>query len=211
MSWISVLQGTATWLPFLATDVGTGNPRTGITFNQVNVSYKKSTGSSFGTKVLTGPDFREIGLGIYEILFSSAELDTLGSFLYVIVGNGSLPLPEIKQYVGQADVQSASAFTPGTVALPLNTLTGNLIDLGGQALTGVAVSARVLSAPTILGTTPNIGGVDTSVISTKTDTGGFFALSILQGAVVDITIPRMNYRRTLTVPANGTDILFDIP
>lgn len=211
MSCTQVQQGTATWLPFIATDVGTGDPRTGITYTQIDVSYKKSVDSSFTSKVLTGPEFREIGLGVYEILFSLSELDTLGTFIFVVNGNGLLPLPAIKQFVGQAFILSASAYIPGTIALPTNILTGNLIDLGGDALAGEAVSARVLSAPSILGNVPNIGGIGTGQISAVTDAGGFFALEVLQGAVVDITIPVINYRRTLTVPANGTDVLFDIP
>ncbi len=211
MACVTVLQGTATWLAFIATDEGTGAPRTGITFNQVDVSFKKSTDSSFTIKVWTAPDFREIGFGVYEVLFSSANLDTIGSFIYVVNGNGVLPLPLIRQFVGQALVQSASAFTPGTVALPTNVLTGNLITLGGIALPSEAVSARIISAPSIIGNTPNLGGIGTSQVSSLTDSGGFFALDVLQGAVIDITIPVINYRRTLTVPLNSTDVLFDIP
>jgi len=213
MSCIRVLQGTATWLPFIAVDVGTGDPRTGILFNQIDVSFKKATDLTFTLKTLTGPptDFRENGNGLYEILFSSVELGVLGSFFYVINGNGLLPVPAIRQFVGQAFVESSSTYTPGTISLPTNVITGNLIDLNGNAMAGKAISARVLSAPTILGTNPNIGGVGVDIISAKTDSGGFFAIELLQGAVVDITIPTVNYRRTLTVPANGTDVLFDIP
>lgn len=211
MSCTTVLQGTATWLQFVATDTGTGNPRTGIVFSEIDVSYKKSVDSSFSVKVLSGPDFREIGLGVYEVLFSSAELNTLGSFIYVINGNGSLALPAIKQYVGNAFVQSASAYTPGTIALATNVLTGNLVNLSGVALADEAVSARIISAPTIIGTSPNIGSIGTDIVSAQTDTGGFFALEVLQGAVIDVVIPATGFRRTLTVPANGTDVLFDIP
>jgi len=212
MACIRILQGTPTWLPVVASDVGTGDPRTGILFNQLDVSYKRSTDPAFLVKTLTGPaDFRENGNGVYEILFSGTELGTLGSFIYVVNSNGALPAPAIRQYLGQAFVESSSTYTPGTIALPTNVLTGNLVDLSGNALVGEAVSARVLSAPNILGTSPNLGGIGTNIVSVQTDSGGFFALEVLQGAVVDIVIPAVNYRRTLTVPANGTDLLFDLP
>jgi len=213
MACTQVLQGNPTWLPFIASDVGTGDPRTGITFNQIDVSYKKSSQTSFTLKILTGPptDFREIGLGVYEILFSAAELDTLGTFIFVINGNGALPAPAILQFVGQALVLTSSAYTPGTISLDTNILTGNLVDLQGSALVGEAVSARVLSSPTVMGAAPNLGGVGTNVITSQTDSGGFFALEVLQNAVIDVVIPAVNYRRTLTVPANSTDLLFDIP
>lgn len=211
MACITVEQTVATWLPFIATDTGTGDPRTGIVFTQVDVSYKKSTDSTFTSKVLTAPEFREIGLGVYEILFTGLELDTLGTFIYVVNNNGALPLPNIKQFVGQAFIQATAAYVPGTISLDTNILTGNLIDLSGAAITGASVSARVLEAPSIIGSSPNIGGIGTSIISAVTDSGGFFALELVQTAVVDVTIPSVNYRRTLTVPANSTDVLFEIP
>jgi hypothetical protein len=211
MSYIAVLQGTPTWLPLIAVNVNDGIPRTGITFNQLDVSFKKSTQSVFSSKVLNLSNFRENGSGIYEIQFSNLELDTVGSFIYVVLNNITLPLPAIRQFVGQAVVQSSSTFTPGTISLPTNLITGNLIDLAGDPLIGESVSARIMSAPTIIGITPNIGGVATDIIATKTDASGFFALEVLQRAVIDITIPVINYRRTLTVPTNVTDRLFDIP
>ena len=213
MSCIKILQGTPTWLPFIAADVGTGDPRTGILFNQIDVSFKKYGDPSFSLKVLSGPptDFRENGNGVYEILFSATELAVLGSFLYVVNGNGALPTPDIRQFVGQAYVESSGSYVPGTIALPTNTLTGNLINLHGGALAGEAVSARIVSAPSIEGASPNIGGVSMDVISTVTDQSGFFALEVLQGAVIDVVIPVINYRRTLTVPSNSSDKLFEIP
>lgn len=211
MSYIAVLQGTPTWLPFIAVDASTGSPRTGIIFSQVDVAYKKSNQSIFQTKVLLITDFRENGNGVYEILFSASQLDTEGSFLYVVNGNGSLPLPSIKQFIGQAVVQRSEHYTPGAITLNTNALTGNLVDLKGVALVDVAVSARVLEAPEILGTNPNVGGIGTDLLSVRTDSSGFFALEVLQNSLIDITIPRIGYRRTLRVPANVTDKLFELP
>lgn len=211
MACATVLQNTATWLTFIATDEGTGSPRAGITYNQVDVSYKKATDISFNLKVLAPSDFREIGLGVYEILFSTVELNTLGSFIYVVQGNGSLPLPQIRQFVAQAMVQSSSSYTPGSITLPTNILTGNLIDLSGNPLVGESISARVLSSPNIIGSAPNIGGIGTDIVATQTDNAGFFALEVIQGSVIDVVIPVVNYRRTLTVPSNSTDLLFEIP
>jgi len=211
MSYIAVLQGVPTWLPFVAADVNTGAPRVGITFSQVDVAYKKATDPSFILKLLSGPDFRENGNGVYEILFSSGELAVVGSFIFVVNGNGSLPSPPIRQALTQAVVQSSSTYTPGTISLNTNILTGNLVDLKGVAMVGEAVSARLLQAPGILGTNPNRGGVGTQIVAAKTDQAGFFALEVIQGSVIDVVIPSINYRRTLTVPSNATDKLFDIP
>ena len=205
-----VVFGIPTWLPFIATDVNTGSPRIGITYDQVDVSYKRSNQSSFQVKALVTTDFRENGGGIYEILFSAIDLSEEGLFLYLVNGKAIL-LPEIKQSIGQADIQRPEPYTPGGIVLATNVLTGNLIDAHGDALIDVAVSARVLEAPEILGSSPNIGGVGTDIISARTDDDGFFALEVLQNSLIDITIPRIGYRRTLRVPANASDSLFRLP
>lgn len=212
MSCLKVLKSTPTWLPFVAVDTTDGSPRTGITYNQLDVGYKKSNQASMQTFVWAGDgsDFRENGNGVYEILFGASELDTEGSFIYVANGNGALPSPTIRQYLGQAVVESATAYTPGSIAVSTNVLTGNLIDLSGDALADEAVSARILSAPTVMGASPNIGSVGSSIVSAQSDAVGFFALELIQGAVVDVVIPATGWRRTLTVPANATDNLFDI-
>lgn len=213
MACVKILQGTPTWLTFIAVDSGTGDPRPGITFNQIDVAFKKSTDTSFILKPLVGPptDFRESGNGVYEILFETSELSVLGTFLYVINSNGALPAPTLRQFIGQAYVESSSVFTPGSISLNTNVLTGNLIDLRGNPLVGEAISARVVAMPTIQGASPNIGGIGVDIISAKTDSVGFFALELVQGALVDIVIPVINYRRTLTVPSNSSDVLFSIP
>lgn len=211
MSVIDVVQNSATWLPFVATDIGTGNPRLGITFSQIDLVFKKATETSFTAKGLTSPEFREVGLGVYEVLFSASDFDTLGSFIYAVNGGATLPAPSIKQFVGRADVKAVGSVSPGQISLPTNILTGNLIGLNSSPLVGEAVSARVLSAPNVIGSTPNLGGIGTDIVSAQTDSGGFFALEVLQGAVIEVVIPVVNYRRTLTVPGNTTDLLFDIP
>ena len=209
--YFAIQQSTATWLPFEAIDSTTELPRTGILFSQVIVSYKKSTAVSFAAKALVTGDFREIGSGIYEISFTAAELNTLGSFLYLVQTGGTLPAPTIKQYFGQGFIQAASVYTPGGITLSTNVLTGNLVDMRGLPMAGESVCARILAVPTLIGTTPNRGGVGSDLISAVTDTSGFFALEVIRAAVIDITIPSINYRRTLTVPANATDKLFDLP
>lgn len=212
MSCLQILQSTATWISFYVIDNDvTADPRTGILYTEIDVSYKKYGDTSFTNKVLTGvADFREIGVGVYEVSFSAAELDTLGSFVFIINGNGTLAAPPVRQVLGQAVVVAAAAYTPGTITLSTNVLTGNIVDLQGTPVANVGVNAIVLSLPTVMGVTPNTGGITNSLVSAVTDASGFFALEVLQGAVIDISISKVNYRRTLTVPANSTDILFEL-
>jgi hypothetical protein len=205
-----VTQSVETWLPFTALDAGTGTPRTGIVFSEIDVQIKKASDAALSSKTITAPEFRELGSGVYEVLYSAADLSEIGSFLFVINSNGALAPPAIQQYVGLANVIEATVAS-SSVTLDTNILTGNVIDGSGNPVQGASVSARVLSAPTINVTSPEIGGVTTSIVSAQTDAAGFFALEVLQTAQVDISIPKINYRRTLTVPSNSTDNLFTIP
>jgi hypothetical protein len=134
----------------------------------------------------------------------------VGALLTVVNSNGLLVAPAIRQFIGQALVESATNYTPESVTLPTNVLTGNLVDTRGQPLINVGISARVVAMPQILGSGANIGAVSSDLISVHTDSSGFFALEVLQESVVDISISRINYRRTLTVPANSTDKLFSL-
>jgi len=203
-TYIPVQQAVLAWLPFKAVNATDGAARAGITFDQITVTYKKASDRDFGSKSILVTDFRENGGGYYEIAFSAAELNTPGTLLYLVSG-GTLPAPAINPYLGKA------AVIPATVTLGMNALTGYLVDLNGQALVNESISARVLSAPALVGTTPNRGGIGSGLISAKSDQNGFFVLEIAQGAVVDVVISAVNYRRTLTVPASATSKLFEIP
>jgi hypothetical protein len=204
---IEIAQNTATWLPFFAQDAN--GVVTGITYAQVIVSYKKAGGLALVSKTLSSTgSFREIGQGFYEISFTAAELNTLGTFAWIVSSNGLLATP-IKTDFQLGTIVPVTSYSDSRVSLPTNTLTGSLIDLSGKPLVGIAVSAKLLSLPEVLGST-TLAGVCTDLISVKSDTEGFFALEVLQGATVDISIPRINYRRSLVVPANTTDELFTL-
>lgn len=104
---IRVTQSVVTWVPFIATNVNTGEPRESIVFSEVDCVYKKSIDSTFTSKTLDATNFREVGLGIYEVQFSATELDTLGIFIYVLNGNGTLAPPAINQFNEVLDVRLA--------------------------------------------------------------------------------------------------------
>ena len=211
MSFIIVTRDTPTWLIFVASDVDTGDPRTGIIYSQINCYYKKANQAGFQSKTLSGSNFRECGYGVYEIQFSASDLSTDGSFVYMVESNLSLPNPPLRRFVSQTYVQDIATITPDVIILPIEVIYGNLITLRGDPISGASVSARIVSSPYIIGTSPDIGGIGTDLLATTTNELGFFSLELIQGSVVDIVIPAIKYRRTLTVPSNGSDRLFDIP
>jgi len=72
---------------FYIVDTITNLPKTGLTYSDIIVKYKKYATSFFADKSLDNTNFREIGYGIYEIDFTSDELDAVGSMIIIVSGN----------------------------------------------------------------------------------------------------------------------------
>jgi hypothetical protein len=80
----------------------------------------------------------------------------------------------------------------------------------GAARVGSNVTARVLNLPTIVHPADQGVVLDSQFTTTTTDSTGYFALTLLTGATVEISIPDAGYKRTITVPNSSTN-LFDMP
>jgi len=163
---------------------GTSNTELGFDTSQVN-------GSTFWV---------EIGAGVYELEFTASELDTLGSFIYKVTGS------TIDQYVEVIDVVVASQ-TVTSVSLDKCVISGHVFGVGGDPMIGASVSAKVLGVPSIIGGL----GIADSRATTVTGSNGEFFLELARQAYVEITIPKMNYKRQLTVPNSPSAVLFEIP
>lgn len=198
-----VTQNVSTSIIVLLYDATTSAPKTGVVFTDVTCSFSKNA-APFVPKTLTISNFIEIGLGVYNIVFTAADLNTLGTFIVVV--NGAL----IQQSTTVAQVVvSAPSSLP--VSIPTCTITGHIVDLQGFPVFDTVISARVTAFPT----TMNFGlfgvGFGDSIVSSKTDSNGAFSLALAQNVEVDVTIPAINYRRTLVVPGSASAELFDIP
>jgi hypothetical protein len=177
-------------------------------------------------------DWEEVGGGIYSILFQGSELDTLDAFTWytetTTIAEETETLPNgLDKLVGpsaeseartfdavvpiQIDVitvasSSLNSTTPADTLLKCRLL-GNTTTLAGAPLEGIAVQARIIATPQLISDI----GVGTATVSARTNTNGSFELILLRGAVVDLVIPELNYRRTLTVPQQDVADLFAVP
>lgn len=192
-------QGVNADLSVLLTSLA-GVPATGVLFSQVSCQFLREGDTSLNNFVLTSSNFNEAGNGFYRITFDGAvTLNTVGMFLYRVFGAG------LQTFANEAQIRSPASLIPSTpAALPLCTVTGNINDLTGVPIPSVAISARVLGLPTI----ENAIGLTDDVVSATTDDNGVFFLQLVRGAVVEVTIPRINYRRQLTVPNQASADLF---
>lgn len=150
-------------------------------------------------------DWTELGAGFYELDLTAADTDTLGSFAVRVTGT------TIRSSLETATVVVATPSSPTpSQTVPTTTLFGYLYDAEGEPLVGASIGVRVLSQPTVLH--PGTEGlvVSTGLVSTETDSTGYFTVTLVAGTAVDVFIPAANYRRTITVPSTSSN-LFDIP
>lgn len=184
-------------------EVSAGGAATGLTFADVSADLKKEGEGSFTAMTLSGANFTEVGGGTYEISFSVLDTDTLGN-LYIRVSGATIKTALETVYV------AATVPVNPTSSLSINTtaLFGYIVDLQGAAVAGASVSARVLATPALGSSTEEYIQADT-LVTAKSDSDGFFTMTLISGAQVDIYIPSAGYRRTLQVPSTSTN-LFDI-
>lgn len=181
----------------------TSLPVTGLVFSDVTASFRKE-GGVFAAKTLTALNFHDRGSGVYEIDFTTAELNTVGSLTVVVQGL------LIDQSTTVAEVVAAGSIVPGTeVAIQTCVLTGHVTNLSGVPQANVAVSAEVLGMPSI---EQSQAAIINEVVATKTDANGQFFLELARLADVEIFIPAVNYRRRLVVPNTASaNLFFGIP
>lgn len=180
-----------------------GTPATGLTFSSVQCQIRKDGDPSFTPFTLTSMNFVEIGNGYYQVTFAGTDLNVIGLFAFVLFG------PNLQNSPNQAQVLSPTSIQPSTpTVLPTCDITGNINDAMGQPIAGAAVTARVLGLPTIEGGT----GLTDDSVNVTTDDNGVFVLSLVRLAVVEVFIPRINFRRQITVPnATAVNLFTGIP
>ncbi len=90
---------------------------------------------------------------------------------------------------------------PGVPVSPsLCTVFGTLTDLAGNGLLNTGVRATVISHPSLVGG----AGVSVETADTFTDATGYFELTVLRTAVVNLEVDAIGLRQQVTIPAAAT-------
>ena len=146
--------------------------------------------------------------GYYTLLLSPVDLSTLDSFLYTVASYGGAVVPiafdEFERTIEVVVATSAESESAPTLETCI--LKDNVVDLAGNPVQNISISARLLAVP---GVAQNVGVKD-QVVTATTDANGFFQLTVLQDATIDIVIPKIGYRRTLVVPSTTSANLFEV-
>lgn len=176
-------------------DVVITSATTGSTSSIQVTGGTANTALGFATNLNSGIDvFEEIGNGLYTIDFFATELDTLGSFTFLVDG---APIDQSTTII----TVIAATETPTSVSAQTCTITGHVFDLEGNPIQNAGVSARVLGLPSI---EQNQIAVSDDLVSTQTDSNGQFFLPLIRLADVEVFIPLVNYRRQFVVPNQST-------
>ena len=175
-----------------------------VSTNTITLSAALGTSYAIGDSVKR-LDFFEIDsanmAGYYSVLFTPTELDTLGPFVYFVEFTGAITSVRTVNIIAATGVDTEAAPTINTCVLK-----DHIVGLDGNPSPNQSVSARLLSLPSLVGST----GIVDSVVSTKTDANGFFQLTVPQGSTLDVIIPSIGYRRTILVPSTTMANLFEI-
>ena len=119
-----------------------GAPVTGLAFGDVVVKYSKEGDNSLTTKtIIASPvEWFEIGQGLYEILFRTGELNTIGFFKYFVTSGSAL------QYPGLAEISAdlIDDVKADTVAIQAKT---DGLNFAGANVAAVVANKGVLNNP----------------------------------------------------------------
>jgi hypothetical protein len=196
----TIAQNTAADLLVVLTNSG-GLPVTGLIFSDVTAQLRKEGEPAFTAFPLTALNFSEIGNGVYVINLTPTNTNTLGSLTL------TADAATTTQFVSISTVQATPVATTAPT-MPTCTITGVITDLTGEPVEGASINAKIIGIPSVEN---NNVAVTDELISAATDANGNFSIALLRLADVEITIPKVNYRRQLVVPNTPTANLFYIP
>lgn len=149
----------------------------------------------------TAGDLDGLGGGYYRLALDTTDTAVLGNVFIRVEG------PSIASLVDVATVAVIVPASPTVLPVVATTvITGTIFAPDSTPQDNAVVQARVLTIPAIFDGV----GITTGLTVVRTDDSGYFTLTLITGARVDVSIPSVGYRRTITVPASSTN-LFDIP
>lgn len=162
---------------------------------------------------VTGDPISILDSALAAITFPDSLTQTPGNPLswftqeYIVEEDGNYVV-EFNPGIGSnfsVDLKVLSGSKP-TPSLQTCDIEDHVVDPQGNALENVTVSARILASPFVL----SGAGLSSDLITAKTDSNGFFTLTVVRGTTLDVIIPAIGYRRTIVVPDQAEVNLFSI-
>jgi hypothetical protein len=182
-----------------------GAPATGLTDTDVTADLRKEGAGSFSSHTLTPSNFTELGGGFYEIDVAAADTSALGN-LYLRIQGGTIKTTLAVSFVVDSDPINPPTITPPSIVA----IFGYIYGPDAEPVVGVGVTARILGSPTVLHPGNEGLAIGQELVTSATDSDGFFTINLISGTSVDLFISAARFRRTFVVPSSSAN-LFDIP
>lgn len=168
--------------------------RSGLTTDEVLCHLKRAGATAWRPKELTPANWQEAGHGVYVLSLDPGDVDEVGGLVVLIT-----PAPDVKSPVTSTlhHFEVVESRYAGTIpAIPKTTICGHVVTLDEKGRAKAQVTARVAQFPLVLGG----AGICNDIVTVETNDDGFFSLTIVTGAIVNVQIPCINYSRQFVVP-----------
>lgn len=176
-----------------------GVPVTGIVPASItSIKFRKTGDTSFQTKIPSVSNWREIGSGLYVLTWSETDMSGIGSFWFSVAG------ATFDAYIETMEVIPNPL--SNTISPPLCTITGNIMDLGGEPDQSQQLRFRIAKYPAALYSAMLSGTPKTTV----PDANGSFSVSLVRGAIVIVEIDNAGLKVQFTVPNQETATLLSL-
>lgn len=182
-----------------------GLPVVGITPSNLTVYLKKQGATAFVPIVVNTSNFFYAGDGYYALNLSTTDTNTVGS-LYTLF-KGEL----FKDTLSSLTVVSPSVSLPTSpvVSVTSGNIYGILYSASNTPVANALITVKLLNTPAIITSSSEGIGITADVLSTKTDSAGYFTLSGVSGLTYEVYIPSLNFRKTFVMPTVSSNI-FDL-
>lgn len=154
-----------------------------------------------GTGAILGASLSEISNGFYTLELDP-DIFPLGRVEFLLSTPTAAPQAISALIVSPAAVVPAPAYP----IIDTTMLFGFVLDSLGAPIAGAKVAYKLMSSPTLVGGAAIGNALKVSV----TNASGYFSFDPLVGAMIEIIIPSIGFRRTLTVPTVSSNI-FTLP
>jgi len=172
---------------------------TGKIFSDVSAEFWKPGLTSLTARAILEEEFLEIGNGYYSLKLSGQnDLNTLGIYFLRLSGTGFETVEkELILEVPPVGIDPNPAVC---------TVSGSILDIGGEAGGGQQVTFRGVDFPIVSGASL----ITSDAVRTLPDAQGNFSVKLLRNRVVLIEVDRTGVRNQITIPDQETALVVDL-
>lgn len=181
-----------------------GYPATGLDHTNVNCFITKAGGTTRVAKALTTLNFKSLDFGYYKVIFTAADMNTLGDFVFYL-DPADIDAPAFQAGVFEQFTVIQPPPTPATVGTCV--VSGRIQTFGLTTPSDIKITARAVAFPAKTGSGILLTG---DTIWTRPDAYGNFTLGLARNAIMMFEVERAGIRAQITIPDADTANIVDL-